>query len=169
MLDQLHRVVGTRHYICTSSPQGMYPKPVANPIPYSELLRLFSRDWLDVSVMHSFAIDRWTLLIFEPSTGSAYIVDSLKKRKSKDSYAISDLVVRGFEREFIWIVTNCNQQRKEWECGFMVIKHMREFVETIQHDFIKTLWNTNEITSHEELEIMIVELMKHWIKKVFDV
>lgn len=31
----------------------------------------------------------------------------------------------------------CNQQKGEWECGFMVIKHMYEFVETIQHDINK--------------------------------
>ncbi|KAI3794819.1 hypothetical protein L1987_37458 [Smallanthus sonchifolius] len=131
----------------------MYPKPVANPIPYSELLRLFSRDWLDVSVMHSFAM----YFFLSPKSKWAFLDPNRIK------------VASGFEREFIWIMANCNQQQKGWECGFMVIKHMREFVETIQHDFIKTLWNANEITSHEELEIMIVELMKYWIKKVFDV
>ncbi|KAI7728394.1 hypothetical protein M8C21_026810 [Ambrosia artemisiifolia] len=56
MFDQLHEVVGTRRQICTSSPQGMYPKSVTNLIAYSELLRLFSRDWLDISVLHTFAM-----------------------------------------------------------------------------------------------------------------
>ncbi|KAJ0603193.1 hypothetical protein HanIR_Chr03g0147811 [Helianthus annuus] len=46
----------------------------------------------------------------------------------------------------------------------MVIKHMREFVERIQHDFINNLWNAKEKTTHEKIEIMIVHLMEHWIK-----
>ncbi|KAI3797366.1 hypothetical protein L1987_32622 [Smallanthus sonchifolius] len=46
---------------------------------------------------------------------------------------------------------------------------MQEFVKTIQHDFTKTLWNTEEITSNEEIEITVVVLMGHWIKKVFGV
>ncbi|MFS7988647.1 hypothetical protein Hanom_Chr11g01037361 [Helianthus anomalus] len=32
-------------------------------------------------------------------------------------------------------MVNCKQQKNGWECGFMVIKNMYEFVNTIQHDF----------------------------------
>ncbi|MFS7903055.1 hypothetical protein Hanom_Chr01g00019501 [Helianthus anomalus] len=42
----------------------------------------------------------------------------------------------------------------------MLIKHMLEFVETIQHDFINraSKWNTQEKTSGEEIESMVVDL-----------
>ncbi|KAI7755600.1 hypothetical protein M8C21_029306, partial [Ambrosia artemisiifolia] len=35
--------------------------------------------------------------------------------------------------------TNSFQQANGWECGFMPIKHMRQFVEIIQHDFIHAI------------------------------
>ncbi|MFS7976192.1 putative papain-like cysteine peptidase superfamily [Helianthus anomalus] len=114
----------------------MYPISVQYLIPYSELLNLFLRWWLDISVIHSFSIDHWKLLIFEPTTSSAFIVDSIKKGKSEGSYLVSKLIPSGFERNFTWTTINCYQQSGSWECDYMLIKHMWEFVETIQHDFI---------------------------------
>ncbi|KAM0002039.1 hypothetical protein Hdeb2414_s0006g00212411 [Helianthus debilis subsp. tardiflorus] len=51
----------------------------------------------------------------------------------------------------------------------MLIKHMWEFVETIQHDFINRKWNTQEKTSGKEIESMVVDLMERWIKEVFGI
>ncbi|KAK1413002.1 hypothetical protein QVD17_34682 [Tagetes erecta] len=53
---QLSEVVGSRHYICHSSPYGMYPKQVELSVPYSQLLGAFSREWLDATVILTFAI-----------------------------------------------------------------------------------------------------------------
>ncbi|KAK1429694.1 hypothetical protein QVD17_11909 [Tagetes erecta] len=53
---QLSEVVGSRHYICHSSPYGMYPKQVELSVPYSQLLGAFSREWLDATVILTFAM-----------------------------------------------------------------------------------------------------------------
>ncbi|KAJ0784910.1 putative Ulp1 protease family catalytic domain, papain-like cysteine peptidase superfamily [Helianthus annuus] len=223
VVDKLDKLFKHRTHIRTSSPQGMYPISVQYLIPYSELLNLFLRRWLDISVIHSFSMyfflspnsrcaffdpykicgakcesdpddvikhikevyehhedkryflapyhdnDHWKLLIFEPTTSSVFIVDSIKKGKSEESYLISKLIPSGFERTFTWTVINCYQQPGSWECGYMLIKHMWEFVETIQHDFINRKWNTQEKTSGEEIESMVVDLMERWIKEVFGI
>ncbi|MFS7984615.1 putative multi antimicrobial extrusion protein [Helianthus anomalus] len=223
VVDKLDKLFKHHTHIRTSSPQEMYPISVRYLIPYSELLNLFLKRWLDISVIHSFSMyfflspnsrcaffdpykicgakcesdpddvikhikevyehhedkryflapyhdnDHWKLLIFEPTTSSAFIVDSIKKGKSEESYLILKLIPSGFERTFTWTVINCYQQPGSWECGYMLIKHMWEFVETIQHDFINRKWNTQEKTSGEEIESMVVDLMERWIKEVVQV
>ncbi|MFS7967995.1 hypothetical protein Hanom_Chr09g00792321 [Helianthus anomalus] len=34
-------------------------------------------------------------------------------------------------------MVQCKQQEDTWECGYMVIKHIKEFVEHIQYDIVK--------------------------------
>ncbi|KAI7747188.1 hypothetical protein M8C21_031893, partial [Ambrosia artemisiifolia] len=48
--------VGDNHSIELSSPAMMYPYTVRDSIPYVELLQLFSNDWLDITVIHGFAM-----------------------------------------------------------------------------------------------------------------
>ncbi|KAF5821830.1 hypothetical protein HanRHA438_Chr01g0019991 [Helianthus annuus] len=56
MVELLSRCVGDNHSILISSPARMYPQTVQDSIPYVELLQLFSNDWLDISVIHWFAM-----------------------------------------------------------------------------------------------------------------
>ncbi|KAM0022102.1 hypothetical protein Hdeb2414_s0023g00624781 [Helianthus debilis subsp. tardiflorus] len=36
-------------------------------------------------------------------------------------------------------MAQCKQQKGSWECGYMVIKHMKEFIDSIQHDLVNRL------------------------------
>ncbi|KAJ0802972.1 hypothetical protein HanPI659440_Chr03g0134851 [Helianthus annuus] len=56
MVELLSRCVGDNHSIQISSPTRMYPQTVRDSIPYVELLQLFSNDWLDITVIHWFAM-----------------------------------------------------------------------------------------------------------------
>ncbi|KAM0036970.1 hypothetical protein Hdeb2414_s0014g00432641 [Helianthus debilis subsp. tardiflorus] len=56
IVDVLSVQVGTNHSIEISSPDGMYLEKVVESIPYSELLQVFLNDWLDISVLHWFAM-----------------------------------------------------------------------------------------------------------------
>ncbi|KAJ0445245.1 hypothetical protein HanIR_Chr16g0840761 [Helianthus annuus] len=56
MVELLSRCVGDNHSIQISSPARMYPQTVQDSIPYVELLQLFSNDWLDITVIHWFAM-----------------------------------------------------------------------------------------------------------------
>ncbi|KAM0065347.1 putative Ulp1 protease family catalytic domain, GAF-like domain superfamily [Helianthus debilis subsp. tardiflorus] len=152
-----YKITGAK---CESAPEDVI-KHIKEVYEYHEDKRYFLAPYHDN--------DHWKLLIFEPTTSSAFIVDSIKKGKSEESYLISELIPSGFEKNFTWTVINCYQQPGSWECGYMLIKHMWEFVETIQHDFINRKWNTQEKTSGEEIEFMVVDLMERWIKEVFGV
>lgn len=52
LVDRLATHVGQNYVITVTSPDGMYPQPVAENIPYSELLNMFLNGWIDVTVIH---------------------------------------------------------------------------------------------------------------------
>ncbi|MFS8024539.1 hypothetical protein Hanom_Chr16g01464431 [Helianthus anomalus] len=56
MVELLSRCAGDNHRIEISSPTRMYPHMVRDIIPYMELLQLFTNDWLDMTVIHWFAM-----------------------------------------------------------------------------------------------------------------
>ncbi|CAH1412058.1 unnamed protein product [Lactuca virosa] len=211
---------GDRHGIDIFSPQGMYPGIVKLGIPLTEVLQLFLRGWLDVSILHWFAIhffrspnskcaffdpdcikeldcrlketaviehikeicsfhvnktyflapylqsEHWVLFILCPNSGSAYILDSLNGEKTKDNYLLPSIIDKIFPNTFKWIMGKCNKQRKNWECGYMVIKHMREFVETIQHNFEDTIWRNKKIVAANELENTVLKIIPHLVNEL---
>ncbi|KAM0007082.1 putative Ulp1 protease family catalytic domain, papain-like cysteine peptidase superfamily [Helianthus debilis subsp. tardiflorus] len=214
MVEPLSRCVGDNHRIDISSPTRMYPHMVRDIIPYVELLQLFTNDWLDMTVIHWFAMyfyeshnsrcaffnphhikgesctknsegvqshiidmftfhtdktffvapylanNHWTLIILCPSTGTGYIIDSINREKDQHSYLLMSIFDEAFGFPFLWEMVKvcflfyyqfifmhakylivksmqCNQQKNGWECGFMIIKHMHEFLNSIQHVPIK--------------------------------
>ncbi|KAK1424116.1 hypothetical protein QVD17_19431 [Tagetes erecta] len=62
---------------------------------------------------------------------------------------------------------SCIQQTSGWECGYMVIKHIREFVNTIQHDLVNKIWREERTVKHEELDELVIDLTNRWIDKLF--
>ncbi|KAJ0741477.1 hypothetical protein HanOQP8_Chr06g0228521 [Helianthus annuus] len=56
LVELLSRCVWDNHRIEISSPTMMYPHMVRDIIPYVELLQLFTNDWLDITVIHWFAM-----------------------------------------------------------------------------------------------------------------
>ncbi|MFS7935606.1 hypothetical protein Hanom_Chr05g00405531 [Helianthus anomalus] len=54
------------------------------------------------------------------------------------SYTPVSIINKVFgKRYFKWEMIQHKQQEDTWECGYMVIKHIKEFVEHIQYDIVK--------------------------------
>ncbi|KAM0069770.1 putative papain-like cysteine peptidase superfamily [Helianthus debilis subsp. tardiflorus] len=56
LADQLQIGIGKNHYIRVDSPDGMYPQPIYENILYSDLLNMLLEGWLDVTILHWFAM-----------------------------------------------------------------------------------------------------------------
>ncbi|KAL4585004.1 hypothetical protein LXL04_009617 [Taraxacum kok-saghyz] len=112
ILDLLSGLYGDDFSILTYSPQGLYPDRVQFLVPYSEILQPLLNGLLDVSIIRWFAMYFYGL----PNNSNCVFFDP---EVIKDSN----------------VQTNpCNKQKNSWECGYLVIKHMHEFVVSIQHD-----------------------------------
>ncbi|MFS8022036.1 hypothetical protein Hanom_Chr16g01434731 [Helianthus anomalus] len=61
----------------------------------------------------------------------SYIIDSVRGNKESD-YLLTSEIKDAFDMPFNWEMV---KQTSGWECGFMVTKHMYEFVTSIQYDF----------------------------------
>ncbi|MFS8009921.1 putative papain-like cysteine peptidase superfamily [Helianthus anomalus] len=61
----------------------------------------------------------------------------------------------------------CKQQKNGSECGFMIIKHMHEFVNSIQHDFPIKLCNKKGFLVQKEIDKLILDLTPQFISRVF--
>ncbi|KAF5814682.1 putative Ulp1 protease family catalytic domain, papain-like cysteine peptidase superfamily [Helianthus annuus] len=80
------------------------------------------------------ANDHWSLFIISPARKEVFILDSLKGNKDKNSYLLSKVIEDVFKgTKFTWSM--CKQQKGGWECGFMVLGYMMEFVYTYQENF----------------------------------
>ncbi|MFS8031750.1 hypothetical protein Hanom_Chr17g01549601 [Helianthus anomalus] len=53
--------------------------------------------------------------------------------------------------------------------GYMVIKHMKEFIDSIEHDLVNRLWNEEEYFEESQIENLVVDLVSGFIKTMFDV
>ncbi|KAL8200398.1 hypothetical protein R6Q57_011737 [Mikania cordata] len=181
-------------------------KMLADYVGMNMLSYLFSNYWLDVTIIHLFAMSFFGMTnsksaIFNPNEISGdkcvkspdrvkqhllnvysfhsertfflapyiarYIVDSINKHKSNQNYAFTYLIEEAFGVKLKWEVVKCAQQRKTWECGFCVVKHMYEFLNLYQHDFPKTIWNESKYITSKEIDGMIINLAPQFFKHVF--
>ncbi|KAJ0951853.1 hypothetical protein HanPSC8_Chr02g0065271 [Helianthus annuus] len=62
----------------------------------------------------------------------------------------------------------CKQQEDTWDCGYMVIKHIKEFVEHIQYDIVKELWKEDGKHPQSKIEELVLKLMPELIHKAFN-
>ncbi|KAL4561270.1 hypothetical protein LXL04_033434 [Taraxacum kok-saghyz] len=107
----------------------------------------------------------WLLLVICPYQRTGYILDSIKKSGNPlDRYKVISHVERAvatyngtteISHPMKWTFTNCNQQLSNWECGYYVMKWMREFVMYRQHVFPKNLWNDKNPISGKVLDEMV--------------
>ncbi|KAF5807022.1 hypothetical protein HanXRQr2_Chr05g0228851 [Helianthus annuus] len=51
---------------------------------------------------------------------------------------------------------------------YMVIKHMKEFIDSIQHDLVNRLWNEEGYFEESQIENLVVDLMSKLLKRCFD-
>ncbi|MFS7917055.1 putative Ulp1 protease family catalytic domain, papain-like cysteine peptidase superfamily [Helianthus anomalus] len=88
------------------------------------------------------ANDHWSLFIISPARKEVFILDSLKGNKDKNNYLLSEVIEDVFKgTKFTWSMVECKQQKGGWECGFMVLGYMMEFVYTYQENFLTKVSN----------------------------
>ncbi|KAK1406086.1 hypothetical protein QVD17_41371 [Tagetes erecta] len=105
----------------------------------------------------------YVLFIISPKQKRGYILDSLKGTKNEKSYPFSKVVEDSFEGNFTWAMVNCKQQLSSWECGFMILKHMFEFV--LHEDASPTnIWNDTSLVTQPEIDVLIENIMKEFLK-----
>ncbi|KAJ0667215.1 hypothetical protein HanPI659440_Chr17g0675311 [Helianthus annuus] len=49
-----------------------------------------------------------------------------------------------------------NEDASSKSSGYMVIKHMKEFIDSIQHDLVNRLWNEQEHFEESQIENLVV-------------
>ncbi|CAI9279845.1 unnamed protein product [Lactuca saligna] len=107
----------------------------------------------------------WLLFILCPESKCGYILDSLcekNQEKKKDAYHFPSFIDNVFPgRVNKWETVKCYKQKGGWECGFIVIKHMKEFVEN-------KLWKKKSFVTPVKLEDMVSEIIPRLIKMVND-
>ncbi|MFS7959674.1 putative Ulp1 protease family catalytic domain, papain-like cysteine peptidase superfamily [Helianthus anomalus] len=85
----------------------------------------------------------WVLFIVSPSDRKGWILDSVSIRaeKNKNHYPLTKAIETTFGSQFTWKMAKCMQQDGSWECGYLVIRSMFNFVLEKQYDFPKKIWN----------------------------
>ncbi|MFS7998915.1 hypothetical protein Hanom_Chr12g01159681 [Helianthus anomalus] len=93
-----------------------------------------------------------------PYLAKGYIIDSINREKGQHSYLLTSIIDEAFGFLFLWEMVKCKQQKNGWECSFMIIKHMHEFVNSIQHDFPIKLWNEKGFLPQKEIDKLSLRL-----------
>ncbi|KAK1411120.1 hypothetical protein QVD17_37664 [Tagetes erecta] len=60
----------------------------------------------------------------------------------------------------------CKQQSGSWECGFMVMKHMLQFVMQQQNTLLTDIWKDTSLVTQPEIDSLIGNIMKQFFIKV---
>ncbi|KAJ0626351.1 putative papain-like cysteine peptidase superfamily [Helianthus annuus] len=89
----------------------MYPRSVYENILYFELLTMLLEGWLDVTILHWFAMKHWSLIIVCPDFKFSYIVDSINDGKTLKNYKLVKIIEEVFEINFKWHMVQCKQQK----------------------------------------------------------
>ncbi|KAK1417965.1 hypothetical protein QVD17_27101 [Tagetes erecta] len=105
----------------------------------------------------------YVLVIISPKQKRGYILDSLKGTKNEKSYPFSKVVEDSFEGNFTWAMVNCKQQLGSWECGFMILKYMFEFI-LHEDDSPTNIWNDTSLVTQPEIDSLIENIMKEFLK-----
>ncbi|KAK1433171.1 hypothetical protein QVD17_10077 [Tagetes erecta] len=122
----------------------------------------------------------WVLFIVSPKERQGYILDSIKykklsngqghlinvKKTAKD-YDLSKVIEEAFKGKFKWKMVEVNQQPGGWECGYVVIKHMFEFILHKQFDFPNKIWNSNEKVNQATIDNLVTNIITRFVKSVF--
>ncbi|MFS8010029.1 putative papain-like cysteine peptidase superfamily [Helianthus anomalus] len=108
-----------------------------------------------------FCSKHWSFIIVCPDFKFGYIIDSINEAKTHKNYKPVKIIEEVFEINFKWHMAQCKQQKGSWKCWYMVIKHMKEFIDSIQHDLV------NRYFEESQIENLVVDLMSEFIKKLF--
>ncbi|MFS7910913.1 hypothetical protein Hanom_Chr02g00111781 [Helianthus anomalus] len=53
----------------------------------------------------------------------------------------------------------CKQQKGGWECGYMVLQHMFDFVSLYQNQFPDEMWPDTREATDNEIDVLLMTLM----------
>ncbi|KAF5806748.1 hypothetical protein HanXRQr2_Chr05g0225231 [Helianthus annuus] len=124
--------------------EEMYPKTPfdiqVESVEYEGMLQFLANNWLEASF--------FTLVSSEQSV---WILDStsVKAKKNKDDYPLSKAIEYCFGSGLTWTMVQCLQQDGSWECGYMVIWYMFQFVLWKRFRFPNSIW-TEATTATQE-------------------
>ncbi|KAL8251697.1 hypothetical protein R6Q59_035390 [Mikania micrantha] len=102
----------------------------------------------------------WTLFIIAQRKAQVYILDSLMKTGIKDqsSYLLTQVIQSAFS-EVIFTWTMCKQQMSGWECGYMVIKYIYDFVYLYQKRFPDVMWDETSMAAENNINNLLKNVM----------
>ncbi|CAI9282493.1 unnamed protein product [Lactuca saligna] len=127
------------------SEPGMFgPGRIETYIRHDVILEMLNSEEIDITCILWYQIVLHSILATN-GVNSGCILDSIKKSGNPiDSYKVIKHVEKAVEmfnedletsHPVIWIIADCNQQLSKWECGYYVLKWMREFVMYRQYAF----------------------------------
>ncbi|KAK9049103.1 hypothetical protein SSX86_031929 [Deinandra increscens subsp. villosa] len=112
--------------------------------------------------------EHWSLFIVSPTQQEGYILDSMMGMKNKYDYPITKVIEETFGDNFNWQMVKCRQHRDDWECGYMMMQNMIDFVMEYQYTFPKRIWNNTSYIKQEDVDNLLSILMPQFFRKVFD-
>ncbi|MFS8022042.1 hypothetical protein Hanom_Chr16g01434791 [Helianthus anomalus] len=59
----------------------------------------------------------------------------MRGEKNASNFRLSSLIPTALGSEFNYTMVDCKQQKGGWECGYMVLQHMFDFVNLYQNQF----------------------------------
>ncbi|XP_022003865.1 uncharacterized protein LOC110901340 [Helianthus annuus] len=108
----------------------------------------------------------WVLFIVSPKERSVWILDtiSVKANKDKDDYPLSRAIESSFGSGLTWTMVQCKQQDGSWECGFMVIWFMVQFVLKKRFRFPNNIWTETTSVTQEKIDMLVENIMTRFFK-----
>ncbi|KAJ0781196.1 putative papain-like cysteine peptidase superfamily [Helianthus annuus] len=114
--------------------EEMYPKTPfdiqVESVECEGMLHFLANSWLEPSFLHWCQVAYWVLFIVSLKERSVWILDStsVKAKKNKDDYPLSKAIESCFGTGLTWTMVQCMQQDGSWECGYIVIWYIFQFV-----------------------------------------
>ncbi|KAJ0884761.1 putative Ulp1 protease family catalytic domain, papain-like cysteine peptidase superfamily [Helianthus annuus] len=114
------------------------------------------------------ADDHWSLFIIAQHTRHVYILDStkIKGEKNASNYRLSSLIATALGSEFNYTMVDCKQQKGGWECGYMVLQHMFDFVNLYQNQFPDEMWHDTREATDNEIDVLLMTLMPKFFREL---
>ncbi|KAM0070278.1 putative Ulp1 protease family catalytic domain, papain-like cysteine peptidase superfamily [Helianthus debilis subsp. tardiflorus] len=103
----------------------------------------------------------WTLFIIAVKVRQVYILDSLfkKGKKNPSRYLLTSVIQSALlSIKPTFDMVNCIQQAETWECGYILLQSMFDFVNVYQKQFPR-MWNDTKVATDEDIEKTLKELM----------
>ncbi|KAM0066688.1 hypothetical protein Hdeb2414_s0002g00051971 [Helianthus debilis subsp. tardiflorus] len=64
------------------------------------------------------------------------------------------------------LAPQCKQQKGGWECGYMVLQHMFDFVNLYQNQFPDEMWHGTREATDNDLDVLLMKLMPKFFSEL---